>query len=114
MTTALRIAAGLGALMLSVPGFGCGGSDAAPAAAPAAVETVDFGFDPQSLDVHRGDAVTWSNAGQTTHNVKGTGFFSGALEPGGTYRHTFAKPGTYRYLCTLHPTLMRGVVVVTP
>ena len=45
--------------------------------------------------------------------MKRPGFFSTrAMDPGQSYSHRFIKPGTYGYLCTLHPALMKGVVVV--
>jgi len=68
--------------------------------------------------------VTWTNTGETIHTVKGKGFFSKAIDPGGDYEFTFG-PSTlrvrggvvpapeYRYHCTLHPTRMRGTIVVS-
>jgi hypothetical protein len=66
----------------------------------------------QELRVRAGARVAWTNRGQTTHTVKGPGFFSQALDPGKTYRHRFTRPGRYPYVCTLHPTLMKGTIVV--
>jgi plastocyanin len=34
------------------------------------------------------------------------------LQSGDTFAHTFARPGTYSYVCSIHP-YMRGMVVVT-
>ena len=116
---------GLGALAISAPGLACGddggssGSTAASsptssAAAPAtgSVDTFDFGFDPADDTVEVGDTVTWENSGETIHTVKGDGFFSKAINPGDSYEHKFTKPGTYDYICTLHPDQMQGTVVV--
>jgi plastocyanin len=36
------------------------------------------------------------------------------MSPGQTATHTFAAPGEFDYLCSLHPKDMRGRVVVTP
>jgi plastocyanin len=113
--------AGLGALAISVPGLACGGggddegSDGAataPATAGSEVGAVDFAFEPDTTTVAAGDTVTWENTGETTHNVKGKGFFSDGMEPGDVFEHEFAKAGVYDYLCTLHPDTMTGSVVV--
>jgi plastocyanin len=119
--------AGLGMLAFSAPGLACGGDDdgggsASPyggaATTPAEsagggeVEMFDFGFDPNTTTIAAGEGVTWENAGETLHNVKGKGFFSDGMEPGDTFEHEFAKAGVYDYLCTLHPDTMRGTVVV--
>lgn len=127
---ALRaLAVGLGALAISAPGLACGSDDpetggtatpveeaTAPsdeaAAAPGSVDTFDFGFGPEETTVEAGETVTWENSGETLHNVKGPGFFSDGLDAGDTYRHKFTKPGTYEYLCTLHPDQMQGTIVV--
>jgi plastocyanin len=108
----------LGALTLGALGAGCGGDDADDASGASSssgeprVEALDFEFESAKLTVAAGTAVTWDNAGETIHTVKGRGFFSRAIDPGGTYEHRFSDPGTYRYLCTLHPTTMRGTISV--
>ena len=119
--------AGLGALAISVPGLACGdgygdgGSGTSTTSSTAAeagggeagaVEAFDFGFGPVNVTVSAGDTVTWENTGETTHNVKGKGFFSDGLAPGDSFEHRFTSPGTYDYLCTLHPDTMQGTVVV--
>ena len=38
----------------------------------------------------------------------------GGTTAGQTYNHVFATPGTFRYHCSVHPTQMSGVLVVTP
>jgi plastocyanin len=89
---------------------GCGGGSS-PAKAPS-VEAADFRFAPAETRVKAGQTVEWRNTGATDHTVKGPGFFSRAMSPGATFRHRFDRPGTYPYLCTLHPQAMRGRVVV--
>lgn len=113
-----RLAAGLGALALSASGLACGGSSSPSSStvvpsSSTSVEAYDFGFRPPSETLKIGDAVTWTNTGRTTHTVKGPGFFSQAINPGQSYSFTFKKSGTYHYICTLHPTLMRGTIVVS-
>jgi plastocyanin len=101
----------------AVPAAGCGiaagpgPTHRAPAATTIAL--VDFGIAPAIARVPAGGLVTWKNAGRTEHSVEGRHFFSEALEPQGRYRIRFRHPGTYRYVCTLHPRTMRGRVVVT-
>jgi plastocyanin len=97
------------ALAVALPG--CGGSDSSSKA--PGVQAADFRFAPATVRVHTGDAVEWRNSGRTDHTVKGPGFFSRDVPPGGRWKHRFATPGTFRYLCTLHPDAMKGTVVVT-
>jgi plastocyanin len=77
------------------------------------VKAEDFDFSKTSLTVKAGDTVEWTNTGSTEHTVRGADFFSRAIEPGGKYSHRFARAGTYRYFCTLHPDAMRATIVVT-
>jgi plastocyanin len=89
---------------------GCGGEGDAPSA--SGVDAADFRFAPATKRIKAGDAVEWRNTGRTAHTVKGPGFFSRAVDPGGRYSHRFTRPGGYDYVCTLHPGQMRGRVVV--
>lgn len=42
-------------------------------------------------------------------------FGSDLLQPGGSFYHTFDKPGTYHYVCVVHETEgMKGTVIVRP
>jgi copper binding plastocyanin/azurin family protein len=64
-------------------------------------------YGPSQLDVLPGDAVTWSNVSSRTHTVTADdgSFDSGRLGPQQRFRLTFSKPGTYRYHCTIHPSI---------
>ena len=73
----------------------------------------DFSFTPRAATVEVGQTITWTNAGQVDHTVKGRGFFSAqAIGHGKKFSHRFTRAGRFPYLCTLHPTQMRGTVVV--
>lgn len=106
------------AVALSLPLIGCGGGDGgdhggrATLVPSGSVEVGDFFFRPADKQVHAGDTVTWVNTGQQLHTVKGRGFASQAFGGGQSYRFRFRRPGTYPYICTLHPTLMKGTIVV--
>ena len=86
-----------------------------PGATPgqAGVRIVDFAFEPRVLTVPRGTEVTWTNTGvQHTVYSPDKAFGSEILEKGQAYRFTFTKPGTYNYVCGLHPE-MKATIVVT-
>jgi plastocyanin len=99
---------------------GCGGgdgSDQKPRVGTGAVEVFDFGFRPNDDIVKPGTTVKWTNTGKLIHTVKQfpgskERFFSRALESGTTYSRRFDEPGRYPYFCTLHPTRMRGAIIV--
>ncbi|ACU71443.1 blue (type 1) copper domain protein [Catenulispora acidiphila DSM 44928] len=95
------------------------GSSGAPAAPVAgnAVAIKGFAFSPAALSVKVGTTVTWTNQDSDAHTVTSQGsggpLNSAALATGQTYSYTFTKPGTYSYLCTIHP-FMTATVTVTP
>ena len=88
---------------------GCGGGDSA--SDPDSIAVRDFEFSPRSFTAKAGEPVRWENEGDQIHNVKGKGFFSRAMDPGGKYEFTFKRPGSYDYVCTLHPQMKATIVV---
>lgn len=71
-------------------------------------------YHPKTLSVKIGTTVTWVNRARDSHTVTSVNrlFNSGIIRSGGHYTFTFTKTGIYRYYCTLHPTTMRGIIVV--
>ena len=72
-----------------------------------------FHFAPVSLTVKAGDTVTWRNMDEEPHTVVSeTALFrSGALDTNDAFTFTFDKPGTYKFVCSIHPQ-MTGTIVV--
>jgi plastocyanin len=72
-----------------------------------------WGYAPVTRRIDVGTWVTWSNAGTDAHTVTAVdgSFDSGELDPSEGFSWYFDQPGTYDYLCTLHPW-MEGTVVV--
>jgi plastocyanin len=94
-----------------------GGQDESTGNPPAnGVTTVvakQIKFSPAAIEISAATEVTWSfQDGPVAHDVKGDGWSSGDPRRSGTFRRTFDQPGTYDYVCTLHPQ-MTGRVVVT-
>src|SRR6266853_1773062 len=79
----------------------------------ARVSIANFAFAPATLSVAAGETVTWVNNDGAPH---GLGYKDGAkgvnpLLSGASFSRTFDKPGTYDYVCSVHP-FMSGRVVV--
>lgn len=98
---------------------------AATATTPANATTVkitgasgNFSFQPASVTIKVGSAVTWVNNSNVPHTAtsdsgSAVSWDSSAISTGGgSYSFTFTKPGTYAYHCSFHP-FMHGVIVVT-
>ena len=89
-------------------------------------------FEPAVIEIKAGQTVVWKNSSREVHTVTADPgqatnpqdvelpegaqrFDSGFLNPTQNYEHTFRKPGTYRYVCTLHEVQrMIGQIVVKP
>jgi plastocyanin len=111
----------LGAASLALLGLavlGLATDDPAPRSAPAGpgeVQIAGFAFGPETLTVASGSTVTWVNADATAHTVDSTSGFelqSGDIAGGERFEQTFSTPGTYEYVCAIHPS-MQGTVEVT-
>ena len=86
------------------------------AASPAATVTVDitkFTYAPKELTIAPGTRVVWTNKDETPHTVTSNDkrFASKGLDTGDKFEHTFATPGDFDYICTVHP-FMTGTVHV--
>lgn len=88
---------------------------AASAASADAAQIVikGFMFMPTSLTVKAGVTVTWANLDEEPHTVvSDSGLFrSGAVDTGETFSFKFEQPGSYHFICSIHPR-MTGTVVV--
>jgi plastocyanin len=89
---------------------------AAGAAGADAVTIRDFSFTPADLTVSVGDTVTWTNDDDFAHTVTSRDglFDSGDLAGGQTFQFTFTEPGTYPYVCNIHPNMTATVTVEGP
>ncbi|MEV0293303.1 cupredoxin family copper-binding protein [Nocardia sp. NPDC050710] len=75
----------------------------------------DMKFSPENVTVKVGDTVTWKFTDRFPHSVQGIGDkamgINSPILDKGEWSYTFIAPGSYRYLCSLHPQ-MRGTVTV--
>lgn len=82
------------------------------------VEIRGYTFDPDAFYVPAGTTVVWRNLDSVQHTVTSTvtsaggRFDSGIIEPAGNFSHLFQEPGTYDYLCLIHPSMKARVVVL--
>jgi plastocyanin len=92
-----------GALLFSTPAF----ADA------NMVVMKNFDYAPMTLTVATGATVTWKNLDGEPHTVVSVdgAFRSPALDENDTYSFTFKKPGTYKYVCSIHPKMMATITV---
>jgi plastocyanin len=73
----------------------------------------DRSYGPSPASAKVGQTVAWHNADSTAHTATGTGFDTGAINPGQTSQPiTFSTAGTFGYHCSIHPTMV-GTLNVT-
>lgn len=84
------------------------------APSPVSVEIRDYEYDPAQINVSQGTTVKWTNNGSDAHTVTSDTnvFNSETLNNGQTFEWTFDQPGTFKYHCTLHPSMQAEVNVV--
>jgi plastocyanin len=93
------------------------GTPATPAPpATVSVRLANRAYSPASISIATGDTVVWSNADKDPHTVteRNFAFDSGTFNPGASWQRTFTAPGTYTYICDLHPSMVGSVTVSTP
>ena len=82
------------------------GASVLPAGAASTIKLKDNLFAPKSTTVSKGTTVTFRWTGKAPHNVtvtKGPVKFHSKTQVKGTYKYRFAKAGTYKIVCTIHP-----------
>jgi plastocyanin len=92
---------------------------------PARVTVNDFFFAPTAVTIEKGGSVkwVWSSENTNPHTVhlksgpkglkkKGTYSTKTSAVSEARFQKTFDTPGTYSYICTIHPTQMKMTVVV--
>jgi amicyanin len=83
------------------------------AAEDAKVMIDNFKFAPEQMTVAAGATITWVNRDDIPHSivVPSLGVRSQLMNKGQLFTFRFDRPGTYEYMCGLHP-FMHGKVVV--
>jgi plastocyanin len=116
----LIAAASLGLLGFGIlsSAHGQGGSDAPltadlPTVSAKTVTIDNFSFSPADITVPAGTTLTWTNRDDIPHTVVSNDqqFKSKALDTDEKFSHTFDKPGTYSYFCSIHPKMVAKVIV---
>ena len=78
-------------------------------------------FVPESVSAEKGDKILFVNDDDVAHNVyqdlgatsgKFATIDSGRIEPGETFTFTAGPDGEIAFICTLHPSVMKGQVLV--
>lgn len=134
--TRLRPLLAAGAVALALGIAGCGGDDDEGSTAQSApepvqqtpqgadnsgganvrsqtVKMVDYTFSPETVTIASGGKITWVNEDQAPHDATADdeSFATGTIESGKLKSETFKEPGTYTYICTIHPQ-MTGTIEV--
>ena len=96
-----------------------GGSAGAACATSTDTPTVevaiaDFAFDPASATASVGDVVQWTNDDSAPHSAVfgDAGCGTDTLANGDSGALVFNEPGTYAYVCGIHPA-MKGTLEVS-
>lgn len=120
-----RTAAALAAVALAAVTALAPAGSAAKAPKPKLVSVADFYYAPSALTIHKGGVVkwVWASTNVEPHDVhlkkgpkglkkKGSYSTKTTAVTNATFKHAFPTPGTYKFICTIHPTKMKLTVTV--
>jgi plastocyanin len=90
---------------------------AAPAAAAEHSITISgYAYSPSAITITAGDTVTWTNKDEAPHDVTTTSapvaIHGATMSTGQSWSYRFTTPGTYSYICSIHPDMKASVTVV--
>jgi plastocyanin len=116
---------------ISLASLACGFTNPPPTPTPSPTEVpipadavieelVIAAFAQESRDIKVGTFVKWTNEQETLHTVTHTPTVGGvqvafdiSLQRQDTFIYHFTEPGTFRYVCLIHPVQMIGTITVT-
>lgn len=83
--------------------------------AKATIKIRNFKFEPANVAIAVGETVQFINLDEEPHTATSTDgvFNSKGLDTNQTWNYTATKPGTFPYICSIHP-FMKGTLTVTP
>lgn len=109
----------------SLAGVAAVPAGAGKAPEPKVVTVADFYFGPSAVTVREGGRVkwVWASTNYESHDVhlkkgpkglkrKATYSTKTTAVTNATFKHAFPTPGTYNFICTIHPTTMKMTVTV--
>ena len=77
-----------------------------------------LGFEPAVMTIVIGinNTVVWKNEDSDWHTAHSNipEFYSGIIQPGASFTHTFERPGIYPYHCDPHPWMTGLITVEAP
>jgi plastocyanin len=88
----------------------------ATSAGSVQVEIEDFAFKPEPIQAKVGDTITWTNKDGTPHSASPDAnpeCATDTLNKDASGSITYSVAGTYAYHCAIHPTQMKGTIVVS-
>ena len=79
------------------------------------VDIKDFSFKTDPIQAKVGDTITWTNGDTTPHSaaLDDGSCATDTIQPGNSGSLQFTLAGTYPYHCAIHPTQMKGTIVVS-
>lgn len=121
----MRPAAALAIACLAILALARAAAAQAPPPKPARVTVNDFYFGPETVTIVEGAAVNWvwSETNSAPHDVhlksgprgltqRATYSTKTTAVTDAKFKKVFTTPGTYKFICTVHPTQMHLTVVV--
>lgn len=85
------------------------------------IEITDSGFVPATIEITKGDSVTWTNLDKKSHQIASDPYPTNTLLPdlvseplftNDSFTFTFDQVGTFTYHDNLNPLKLRGTVIV--
>lgn len=68
-------------------------------------------FTPDSVEIQKGDVISWTNADTRPHKIIGKSWRSGVIQPGKVFSQQFDVSGTYQYYTEADPSIVGTITV---